>query len=287
MDSDLQLLTLDDIRIAGVRRFRVSTLSHALTVPIVGAVILGCLWAGWHGGVALGKGGGLPGFIAWWIALSLAPYWLLVLRDWRKATRPHAWLAATGDNGVFVKWRSYRNAHWGHDDVQVVFIPYRLIAAARGHRRWWITPSDNNAVRAERKSYVELRLSALADASALAIKLADERNARPGGRKQHSTWVHFPVSLETGNTLRIEWQARPRMQVFLELLRQHHVSIETMTRTTADLSRRHDDSTLNELARRGDTMALIRVLRHDDGLSLEQAKTKAEALVADARTPGA
>lgn len=280
--NDLRFLVPAVVPLAGARMFRVSTLSHALAALIVGAVVAACVWVGWRGGVALGRTGALPAFIAWWIVFWLGLYWLLVMNDWRKARGPHAWLAAAASDGVYIKWRSYQNAHWGTDDAQVVFIPYRLIAAVQEHHRWWLTPGDRGATRMERRSYVELRLDA--DTEALAQRLADERRSRPGGAaRKRSTWRHFPLSVEPGNVLRIEWRARPRMRVFVDHLQGHGVAVEAAQTGTLDLTRTTDEAQLRELARHGDVMALVRALRRDSRMSLADAKAQAEVLIAQAR----
>ena len=263
MYNELRLLTLRNVPSNGGRVFRVATLSLALAVLFVGALVAACIWIGWRGGIALGRRDGIPAFIAWWIVICFLPYWLIVLHDWRKARRPDAWLATADKEGVYVKWRSYQNAHWPADDVQVVFIAYGLIGAAREHKRRLLTPEDRGGIRAEGHSYVELRLMPLTDTAPLAQALANERASRPGGKeKKKSTWRHFPVSVEPGNVVRIEWRARPGTRAFLDVLQQHGVAIDAARAGTLDLTREADDAHLQELARSGDRMALIRVLRH-------------------------
>ncbi|MSQ73558.1 MAG: hypothetical protein EXR27_20115 [Betaproteobacteria bacterium] len=282
----LNFLSPDGVPLERLEVFRATILSRVLAVLIVGAIVAACAWVGWRGGVAFGKGGALPGFIAWWIAFWLGLYWLFVAADLRKALaraggRPVAWLAAVGDEAVYVKWRSYLNAHWGAADPQVVAVPFGAIRSAFAHRRTWITPARRHGGdRSETHAFVELRLSTLVDTRALAARLAEERDSRPGGRpKQHSTWRHFPVSLELQNVLRIEWRARPAADEFLEVLRKHGVAIEGEQASRVDLTASHSEAELTELARRGDSIGLIRVLRRGRDISLTDAKQEADRLI--------
>jgi len=198
------------------------------------------------------------------------------------------WLALTTDDGVYVKYRSYRNVSWSDEDLQVVLVPYRVVAGARIDQRTWRTPETlTRDTRSERVTYVELELVD-ADLGELQQRLADERVGKParsaGGSK---TWRHFPVSVEPGNVLRIEWRARPGAAAFVESLAAHGVQIRAPAATTADLRKAPTEEQVRELARRGQLIDLIRVLRYNSDLTLVQARTEAERLIAEAKaSPG-
>ncbi|MBI3373613.1 MAG: hypothetical protein HY017_17955 [Betaproteobacteria bacterium] len=287
MFGGLRLLTPGEVPFDRLQVFRYSPLSRILATVISGAIVLCCIWIGWRGGIALGKEGAIPGFIAWWVAFWIGIYFLFVAADLRKILRPQAWLAVAGEDGVFLKWRSYLNAHWGSGDVQVVFIPYRAIAGAGAHARTWLTRGEREGgSREERHSFVELRLAEQVDTTELAKRLAEERDGRPSGIKQKSRWGHFPVSVEPENVLRIEWRARPGTGAFIDILRGHGIAIEQTRTSRSDLRDPADPAQLAELARRGDTMTLIRVLRTQRDISLADAKTRADAMIREARGGG-
>jgi len=98
-------------------------------------------------------------------------------------------------------------------------------------------------------------------------------------------WGHYPVSLEPENVLRIEWRARPRIAAIIELLRNAGVRIAGEATTKSDILRDATEADIAELARRGDLMGLIRVLRVKEDLSLEDARAHAKLLIADAEVP--
>ena len=185
---------------------------------------------------------------------------------------------------MYIKFRSYRNLSWNQDAPQVVFVPYQVIESARIDRHTWLTPeSQSRDTRSERLTFVELELADM-DLSELEQRLADERTGKPGrsagGTK---TWRHFPVSVEAGNVVRVEWRALPGAAAFVECLAAHGVLIAEAATTTSDLRNAPDEDQLQELARRGQTLDLIRVLRFNSDMALTEAKAEAERLIADAR----
>jgi hypothetical protein len=84
--------------------------------------------------------------------------------------------------------------------------------------------------------------------------------------------------VEPGDVLRIEWRARPSAAAFVDALAAHAVTVESKVTTRSDL--RHPDAAqIEELARRGNVIDLIRVLRQDANMRLEDAKAEAERLI--------
>ena len=124
------------------------------------------------------------------------------------------------------------------------------------------------------------------DTTELAKRLAEERDGRPSGKKQSTRWGHFPVSIEPENVLRIEWRARPGTEAFVGILSGHGIAIDRPRASKSDLRDQADPAQLAELARRGDTMTLIRVLRTHGDMSLADAKEQAEAMIREARGGG-
>ncbi len=81
--------------------------------------------------------------------------------------------------------------------------------------------------------------------------------------------------------VRIEWDANSGIVVLLDDLQDAGVRIDQELRTKADLTANsNNDNDLYELARRGDLMALVRVLRvRDKTLALSQARDQAKAMI--------
>jgi hypothetical protein len=205
MDA-LPLLRPPDVDLSSGQLFRVLSARAVATIAIVmGVLVAACIWIGWRGGVVFGGRGVIPAVLAWWIVFWLGLFLLLYANDWRKALKPGAWLALATADGVYIKYRSYRNLSRNQDAPQVVFVPYQVIESARIDRHTWLTPeSQSRDTRSERLTFVELELADM-DLSELEQRLADERTGKPGrSARGTKTWRHFPVSVEAGNVVRVE-----------------------------------------------------------------------------------
>jgi hypothetical protein len=282
MFNTLQLTTLDKVPTTRAEVFRVSTLGLVIAVVIVSLLLAGCIVAGVYA-IFFEDEGFVVGLILLSVGFWIGLYWLFVVNDLAKATKPTAWLAVLADRGVYVKWRSYRNIKWGLDDPQVVLVPYSVIKSARLHKRLTITPQERHGgSRHESGSFVELQLGEV-DTAALEAQLAEERTGKPNGVRMKTRWVDFPVTVEPGRVLRIEWRGRRKAREFLDRLATRGVVIEDVRKSTIDLTDAPSDEDLQELARRGDSMGIVRSLRSRGKMSLADAKAKAEDLIRKAR----
>lgn len=257
--------------------FRVAILGRIVGLGFVGGIAAVCVAAAM--GAASAGMNGLQTAIAWWCAAWLGLFALLLANDLRKAFRPEAWLVVVGSRGVHVKWRSYQNVTHDVDEADVVLVPHRAIALARVNDREWVTPSARGAHRSTRRRFVELSLKDI-DTTALDEALRLERSGRTQtGSKRSSHWVHHPVTLEPGSILRIEWGARGKPERLLDALREHGVPIGDAAASKTELIKVGTDDEVRELARRGDVMTLIAVLRKTRALDLTSAHSQARALV--------
>ncbi|MFZ3019619.1 MAG: hypothetical protein WA056_14310 [Gallionella sp.] len=276
----LRLLQLREAPDSDIREFRAS--SPWVTMLLMGIVVGLCLWVGLRGGIYFGEGGALPAFIAWWIVFWLGLFWLMLVNLCLKSRQPSAWLVRADSQGLYIKWRSYQNVAWQTEGPQVLYVPYANIAEARRHKRHWNTPESRQGGNREvRNTFLELQLRNT-DTTELARRLADERAGHPDGKKiPQGRWGHYPVALEPNDLLRIEWRASPGIKAMLALLRERGVSIASPMRSANDLTSQAGEADLQELARQGDLMTMIRVMRANSDISLEEARAKAKAMIAD------
>jgi len=193
-------------------------------------------------------------------------------------------LAATDDSGLFITWRSYLNLRWGLGGRQVLLLPWREIRWAHRVDQTLITsPHRSGSRRYERKQFVEFHVAPRVDLTELRTILANERDGRPDGVKQHTKWEHFPVSVEGDSTIRVEWRTQPGLQHFFEEAAVW-VEIDAPEEGTIDASSPTvTDGELQDLARQGEVMPLIGALQRRDDLSLTEAKERADAMIAEAR----
>lgn len=266
MHAPLKLLSLDDVPLDCRKTFVPAVHWVSLTV-LLGAVI-GCAWLA----IEHTRWG-------WWGVFWLGGFWLLLMHTVLKTRHGDAWLVKLADGGLYIKWRSYQNVAHGREGLQIVFVPYARIAAARSHKKRWTTPeSFAGGGRDLRHQFLELRLANRFGIDALRQCLDDERGGRLS--RARCVWHHYPVSVEGDDVLRIEWDARPPLKRLLADLHAAGVRIDDELRTDADLTTAASDDELRELARRGDLMALVRVLRvRDRTLDLSQAREQAQAMI--------
>jgi hypothetical protein len=233
------------------------------------AILVGCAFLATQTGRA--RWGGI------WIGLWTALLWTISTVTIRRAAHPDGWLLRVADDGCWLKFRSYLHVARSRDETQVVFLPWARVAMAREHRRRWTTPRNRSGGgRDSGGRFLELHLDDI-DTTALAAALANEHTL--------NGFQHTPVSLEPGGVLRIEWYARPSLRRVLPLLEARGVEIGARVRSDSDLTQigsealsAQDEAALAELARRGDSMGVIRALRARSGMSLLEAREKAKEL---------
>jgi hypothetical protein len=288
--AELQFLSLREFQApSGAVAYRHRVWTAALNLLVLGGVSLALLYVAWRGGVRFNnRGDGIPPFIGWFAGGVLllftraVPYVFL-----RQRLKPSNWLVLRSADGLFVKYRSYLNAHFPEDDAQIVFIPYGAIGAARVHRRRWLVPSSQGRTQHQRATFVELRLRDPQQAQELAARLAAERiNKGPRlktwyGARSRSRYQDFPVQVTTDGTLAITWNVAPGAEQFLADIAAR-VEIDDAARTDYNwrqpASVNEDAAAMTMLGRMGDSFAVIRLLRRKFGLSLGDAKTQSEEI---------
>lgn len=199
---------------------------------------------------------------------------------------PSNWLVRATNEGLFLHLRSYLNDRMATGDPTVVFLAYSEMRSARTVREWITTPDLNGRSESQIIHYVELELAG--EIQPVADALAEERS-RPGVPERHwygsSTTVFrdYPVSMESPPFLRLRWQVVPRARVLLEKLRPH-VEISSPIKLSVNftnlggLSRAEQDRRIQELDRRGETIAAVYLARRLHGLDLTGANDYVKGL---------
>lgn len=287
--AELSFLSLRDFQTpSGAVAYRHRVWTAALGLAVMGGLSLALLYIAWRGGWRFNnRGDGIPPFIGWFAGGVLLlftramPYVFL-----KKRLKPSNWLVLRGADGLFVKYRSYLNAHFPEEDEQIVFLPYAAIGAARLHRRSWLTPSSQGKTRWDRATFVELRLNDQAHIDALAAKLAVERG-RKGPRRK--TWYgsstagrygDYPVQIAADGSLAIAWRASPGAAQFLADI-AGKIVVADAARTDydwRDATTPETETAATTLGRMGDSFAVIRLLRRKYGVSLADAKAHSDQI---------
>lgn len=228
---------------------------------------------------------GLAPFFGLAFCLLFALVGLALLRS---TLRRSNWLMRLRSEEIIIKFRSDYNDHLPEPDPVVLSLTYGEIAWARQTHEWVRVPSlsADEAPSRYRAHFLGLKLRLSAEQLApFRQALAAEMHYRLGKGRGSSLTRHYPVRLD-GDVLRVQWWGalRPRLEQTLDWLRQR-VMVERELDLTVDLtegSRADTQTTIAELARRGETLAAIGLARRVHGLSLAAAKRLVENLDLDA-----
>jgi hypothetical protein len=225
-------------------------------------------------------------YIAYYISGVVFLSLFLMRRLLLARLRPSNWLARMRHDGLFIQFRSYLNYHLPAEDLTVVFIPYRDIRSARLVRERAKVPDQEGGTSVRTRRLVELELAG--DLVPLSKALAVE-SARPA--PQEKTWYgktstlyrHYPVRMVTSPFLQVEWPVVPSATSFLDALRPYTTIVPPVELSEDfahldNLSRAEQEKRLQDLDRRGRTIAAVYMARRLYGYDLNQAQAFVEGL---------
>ncbi len=223
-------------------------------------------------------------------------FFLLLFRKLITARfQPTNWLVRLTDNGLFIKFRSYLNAHFPDQELTVVFIPHSEILSVRYIvEKQEVPDGDDNNRSTTTKTHKWVELELASESKKLADALTGERAHALDGMnlgKISSRYHHLPVRLAAPDRLQIEWGVVPNAQTFLDALTRHTL-VRPAEKTSKDsvnleeLGRGEQETRLLELAESGDKIAAITMARRLYNYDLTQAKDFIEGLT-NKRSPQA
>lgn len=248
--------------------------------------------------LALCSGGAaFLGFVAWrawlawpwWAWIPAAPVLLLgVLLEWvvlgallnavLACFRAGNWVAKVGDDGLWLKLRSYQNEHFGGDDPTVVFVPFDELRAAGKVVELSQRRIDDAPATLTRPM---LDLHVAAPTGELAAAVERERTRRAPERRflflaTRSRAHHVPVMVPAEGVVRVEWRGKRLLALlpsFVERLPQVRVRVGECGGRPADVR-----DAARELAQRGDRLAAVALVRERLGVGLGEAVRLVDAL---------
>ncbi len=271
----MQLMRLADVPLSPAQRvFRHSPARAVVAVLVIAATIAGLLMLGWQ------QKSGLAYYLAGVLFLGA-----LILRRLALARlRPSNWLVRMDEQGLFLQFRSYLNHRFSEADLTVVYIPHhdiRSLALVEDRIEVPYREADRPLVEksAERhRRLVEMELSGATEQLARAI--SDERARRPAGL---TLYKDYPVRMSSPTCIQLDWDVRPRAEVFLDAMRPHaQIGAALDQRRDASLqqgkSREERDAFLLELIDAGQTIDAIYLARKLYAFDLSQARDHIETL---------
>lgn len=150
------------------------------------------------------------------VMLLVMLFWTMVLGGLAGGVaacfRPSNWVMKATPEGIYLKFRSYLNAHYPEDGPTVVYLPYGDLASARRVREEWQTLGKNDRIVRRTSKWLELRLRHR-ETEDLRLAIAAEMQRR-GPRKSFlgisgsSRAPHVPVIVPEPGLVRAEWRGK-------------------------------------------------------------------------------
>lgn len=256
-----------------------------LSAPIAFLVLAG-------GAAAMGAAivrGALPWGL-WFMVGFLGLISLLFLGAARAAFSPDNWVLKFDGAQIALKFRSYLNRHFPAEDAVVAVFPASAVESVGKvvEKRTVPGAGAKESPTQETAVYLQFRMKDPAATAELgeAIRLELGREAPKIGmsRTKH---IHAPVQVTEPGTIRIAWRS-PRDFVrpsIATALRQLGGSMRVDTETAAEakdwrsMSPEALEAYIVELARTGEKLSAVKLVRESRGLGLREAKELVEALL--------
>jgi hypothetical protein len=229
-------------------------------------------------------GFGLNPIIAYVSGGSLVLFALVALAILRAALRPSNWMLRVAHNGLYLKYRSYRNHDFSPGDLTVAFIPRAEVDWLRGR-----TEDDVLPARGQDRSDLHQRRRLLLiklhdpDTGALEDQLRQERQRWSPGRRVKGKVRHYPVRVLPDGLIEVDWTGLGRLDRALAVLGRSYRIEERDRRKLAgfgDLSREQLESRLIGFAERGDVVSALILAKRLYGYDTTEARAFVEQLVA-------
>lgn len=198
------------------------------------------------------------------------------------------WIMKVAQESVTIKFRSYLNAHFDSNDVQIVEISLRDVQWVRRVSENIELPHEFYSDGGEpniKNAYLELRLKDVAT-SILATYLKEERLTKGPKRGCSHGWVnHYPVRIVSDGLIQIEFkEITPGIKMALKLLGeqipiQSDESIKLDLNSYKEKSDQEKEAKVLQLAQMGSTINAIGLAKVFFNLNTTQAKERLETLL--------
>lgn len=212
--------------------------------------------------------------------LILGGVWLLMCGvfagAWRATCRPTNWVMKLGYDGVWVKTRSYLNAHFDDDGPTVAWIPWSEIAAVVPYSEVATRTSGRESTRTK-LHWLDLQLRGVDTEELAALCLAERTRPAPERQwafvKMRTRYDDEPVSVPRAGVVRLQ-----RVDRRMEEALSRHVTIAESVQAELDLQSGDLDANVRALCRRGDRFGALALVRDRRGLSTKDARDYVDAL---------
>jgi len=259
--------------------FRERRLPHVLATVVVAAISVALLF---NPVIAERLGAEpLPRLVGYLGGGGLALLGLLFFAGLRASMRPSNWLLRAAADGLYVKYRSYRNHGFPAEDPVVVFIPRPEVAWIRVRRQDSERPArQGEGATTVWRRFLEIKLHG-EDLSELAERLRDERRrTAPGVMGSKVKALHYPVRVLPEVIVQIEWRSpgtaiSPGIARAIRILGRWYPvadAVDEHRPSPDNRDRAQQEARLIEMAERGEVMDAVALAQEIYGLDTTRAK---------------
>lgn len=192
--------------------------------------------------------------------------------------RPGNWVLRTTADGVYLKLRSYNNAHFVDDSPTVVYLPYPELATA-GKVVETIEPVASDDTPPKVLAYLELRTR---DVDTTPLREAVERERALEGPERSFLGIrsrgrtnHAPVQVPEPGVIHVDWGGR-------RMLRALERDVEIVPRRDVGLGaaseRAESEDAILELVERGALIEAVKLTRETYGVGMTEARAFVDSL---------
>lgn len=279
--AELRFLRADEVRKRpGEVTFRERRLPHVLATAITAAISAALLF---NSVLAQRLGAEpLPAAVGFVGGVGSALLALLFFAGFRASLRRSNWLLRAAADGLYVKYRSFRNYKFPAEDPIVVLIPRPEVAWIRARRQDSVRPTrKHEGAQTVRRRFLEIKLYG-GDLSELDERLRDERRrTAPGVMGSKTKVLHYPVRVLPDAIVQIDWRSpatgiSPRIDRAIRILgRWYRVAdaVDERQVSPGKLDRAQQEARLIEMTERGEVMDAVVLAKEIYGFDTTQAKT--------------
>lgn len=253
------------------------TYRHSRLTPLLVVAAAVAFAVGWTLFVVVHGGS----FVLYLPAVVAAVAAAITLTGARAAFMPSNWLLKSAQDGVYLKFRSYLNQHFGDREPTVVHLAPADIDGVRVSRERLTLPNRDGGDLRATLTHLDILLAQPAT-DLLHEPLDRERVRIHGSGWRGRARIDHPVRLVTPRTLRINWKASRPVAHAADLLGRRYGREEDVLvvhQPWSEQSPEDQEALILDLSERGELLTAMRLAQMRYDLDAGEARTLVNKLV--------